>query len=89
MIIENLDFNPHRSSIVTKANICISFINRNISNWPKQSRELAYLSPVRSQFEYGVIWDPYQMKNISRLDYVQIKAAKFIKQDYSKYNSVS
>ncbi len=44
---------------------------------------------MRSQLEYTcVAWDPYQIKDISNLEKVQRKAARFIKEDYSKYNSV-
>ena len=32
---------------------------------------------------------PYQIKDISNLEKVQRKAARFVKQDYSKYNSVT
>ncbi len=66
------------------------FIKRNISNYTQELRELTYLSQLRSQLEYAyVVWDPYQIKNISNLEKVQRKAARFVKQDYSKYNSVT
>ncbi len=52
--------------------------------------ELAYLSLVRSLLEYVCAgWDSYQIKHISNLEKVQGKAARFDKQDYSKYNSVT
>ncbi len=45
---------------------------------------------VRSQLEYAhVVLDPYKIKYISYLDKVQRKAARFVEQDYSKYNSLT
>ncbi len=52
-------------------------------------RELSNLSLVRPKLEYAcVAWEPY--KKISQfLTKVQRKAARFVKQDYSKYISVT
>jgi hypothetical protein len=90
MITEEIDWNPHINNTVTKANKCLGFIKRNISNCPQELREMAYLSLVRSQLEYAcVAWDPHKIKDISNLERVQRKAARFVKQDYSKYSSVT
>ena len=90
MITEELDWSPHINDISTKANKCLGFIKRNISNCPQEFREMAYLPLVRSQLEYAcVAWDPHKIKDISNLEKVQRKAARFVKQDYSKYSSVT
>ncbi len=71
IITEHFDWSPHINSIVTKANRCLGFIKRSISNCPHELRELAYLSLVRSQLEYAcVVWDTYQIKDISNLEKV-------------------
>ncbi len=45
---------------------------------------------MRSQLKYAcVVWDPDQIKHISNLKKEQMKAAPFVKQDYSKFNSVT
>ena len=42
------------------------------------TRSLAYMSLVRPILEYGAAcWDPYRERQISVLDRVQMKAAKF------------
>ena len=90
MITEELDWSPHINNTITKANKCLGFIKRNVSNCPQELREMAYLSLVRSQLEYAcVAWDPHKIKDISNLEKVQRKAARFVKQDYSKYSSVT
>jgi len=44
----------------------------------KNTKTLAYMSPVHPILEYGVAcWDPYRECQISALDHVQNKAAKF------------
>jgi len=44
----------------------------------KNTKSLAYTSPVRPILEYGAAcWDPYRERQISALDRVQNKAAKF------------
>ncbi len=37
----------------------------------------------------GITWDTYQIKDILNLEKVQRKAARFVKQDYSNYNSLT
>ena len=45
----------------------------------KNTKSLAYMSLVRSILEYGAAcWDPYRECQISALDRVQNKAAKFV-----------
>jgi hypothetical protein len=47
---------------------------------------MAYLS----QLEYAcVAWDPHKIKDISNLEKVQRKAARYVKQNYSKHSSVT
>ena len=48
------------------------------------TRSLAYMSLVRPILEYGAAcWDPYREGQISVLDRVQMKAAKFAQYMYS------
>ncbi len=69
MITETLAWNFDITQYSNKANICLGFIKRNISNWSQELRQLAYLSLVRSQLEYAcVVWEPYQIKDISNVE---------------------
>ncbi len=90
MVTEELDRSPHINNTVTKAKRCLGFIKRNISNCPQELREMAHLSLVRFQLEYAcVTWDPHHLKDISNLEKIQRKAERFVKQDHSKYSSVT
>jgi len=51
---------------------------RIVKKGNKNTKSLAYTSLVRSILEYGAAcWDPYKESQISALDRVQNKAAKF------------
>ena len=52
--------------------------NENIKKGNRNTKSLAYRSLVRPVLEYGAgCWDPYREGQISALDKVQNKAAKF------------
>ncbi len=50
-------------------------MNYSFNNCPQELRELAYMSMIISQLEYiYVVWDSYQIKDISNIENVQWKA---------------
>ena len=53
-------------------------------------KETAYVSLVRLVLEYSApIWDPYLVKDISALEKVQRKAARYVLSDYGRTSSVT
>ena len=63
---------------VQKAWRALHFVIRIVKNGNKNTKSLAYTSLVRPILEYGAAcWDPYRECQISALDRVQNKAAKF------------
>jgi len=89
-INENLTWDTHIDSISSKANRTIGFLRRNLAHAPKELKELAYFSLVRSVLEYSCqVWDPYLKKQTDQLEMTQRRAARFVTQDYSSYSSVT
>ena len=61
----------------------------NLWNYPRNVREIAYTSLARPKLEYAsAAWDPFLKKDISALERVQGKAARFCSQNYNRYASV-
>ena len=89
-IREDLQWENHISGITAKANRTLGFLRRNLRYCPKQLRELAYFSLVRSRLEYAsIVWDPYWAKDITKLEGVQRRAARFVTNDHRRTSSVS
>ena len=96
-ILKNVDNNPylgltiakdqkwstHIDNISKKASSTLGFIQRNLKKCPTECKKTAYVALVRSTLEYGAtIWDPYIEKDVSKLEKIQRKAVRFIKNDY-------
>ena len=89
-ISSELHWSPHISNISAKANNTLAFLRRNLKYCPRQLKENAYLSFVRSQLEYSAfIWDPYRVSDSNQLDRVQKRAARFVFSDYSYHSSIT
>ena len=85
-----LKWSEHISSISSKASRSLELIKRNLWNCPKKVRETAYTSIVRPKLEYAsASWDPHYKKDVSTLERVQRKAARFCLQNFSKTASVT
>ena len=86
----NLSWSPHIEDITSKAFSKLAFLQRNISHCPRKTKTLAYQSLIRPKLEYSVgIWDPHTKKDISRLEAVQRKAARFVTGDFGQESSVT
>ena len=89
-ISENLQWEKQIAGITTKASRSLGFLRRNLRSCPKQLRQLAYFSIVRSRLEYGAaIWDPYLAKDTKQVEVIQRKAARFVMQDHKRTSSVT
>ena len=85
-----LKWSDHISSISSKASRSLGVIKRNLWNCPRKVRETAYTSIVRPKLEYAsASWDPHYKKDISTLERVQRKAARFCLQNFNKTASVT
>ena len=89
-ISNDLTFSAHINSTINKANRQLGFLRRNLRYCPKQLKETAYVSLIRSILEYGsTVWNPYLEKDKAALEMVQRRAARFVCKDYRRDSSVS
>ena len=89
-INDKLSWNNHIYSITQKANKSLNFINRNFRTCTSKIKEKLYFTYVRPTLEYSSsVWDPYTSVNISRLESVQRRAARFVRSCYSRDQSVT
>ena len=87
-ISNQLKWSAHVSMTAAKANKSLGTIQRNLWNCPKNVKEIAYTSLVRPKLEYtSAAWDPFLKKDISALERVQRKTARFCSQNYNRYAS--
>ena len=89
-IDSNLDWSKHISSIVSRGYSKLGFLRRNLKGCPSKLRGTAYYSLVRPQLEYcSSIWNPHKQFNVSKIEGVQSKAARFVSNKYRRKDSVS
>ena len=85
-----LNWNTHIDKMVNKARQTSSFINRNLRKSPESSKELAYKAMLRPVLEYAsTVWDPHTQENINKIEMVQRRAARFVKNQYGQTASVT
>jgi hypothetical protein len=89
-ITNDLTWTNHISQIVKKANSTLGFLRRNLSDCPSACKNTAYKAMIRSILEYGgIIWDPHIKKEVSILESIQKRSARFVFRDYRKCSSVT
>ena len=76
-ITNKLDRSKHAALTTEKGNNIFAFLRRNLKTCLK--RIDAYTTLARPVLEYGdAIWDPYLGKDISSIEMVQGRAARFV-----------
>ena len=89
-ISSDLRLNNHCDFVVKKSSKTLNFISRNFYHCTRETKAKLYPSLVRPSLEYACCaWDPYTQRNISNLEKVQRRAARFGFRDYSRNSSVS
>jgi hypothetical protein len=90
LLSNDLKWSTHIDTVCNKANSTLGFIRRNLFECPKELKDLAYKSLVRSKLEYACsVWNPHLVKDISRLEMTQRRAARWVCNDYSRESSVT
>lgn len=89
-ITSNLKWEKHISNICAKAFKKLCFLRRKLSKSPTSVKLTAYKTLIRPTLEYAsVVWDPHYRKDISSLELIQRRAARFIIGDYRHSSSVT
>ena len=89
-INNKLSWNNHINKTVTKANKTLGLLRRNFHHCQQSVKAMASKTLVRPQLEYcSTIWDPYQQVYINAVEAIQNRAARFVKCNCSRHNSVS
>ena len=84
----DLTWKTHISNITSKANRILNLLHRHLGNQEVKSR--AFTSLARPHLEYSSsVWDPYLKKDISTIEKVQCKGARFVTGNYSYRDSVT
>ena len=89
-ISHDLSWNTHINRITNNSNRTLGFLKRNINTKHEKVKSLAYKTLVRPQLEYASsVWSPYSQVNTHKLEMVQRRSVRWVKQDYSRYSSVT
>ena len=90
LLSNDAKWSQHISAICKQANATLGFLRRNLYNCPKDLKKLAYIVVVCSKLEYAsCVWNPYLVKDITHLEKIQRRSARFICCNYDWSKSVT
>ena len=88
-ITSDMRWSNHISNICGKANKTLGFLRRNVNINSTSVKESAYKSLVRPLVEYASsVWDPHLQKDITRLEMIQRRAARYVSNKHGNRSSV-
>ena len=88
-VASDLRWNRHVNSIVAGANTTLRFLKRNLRVSSPAVKQSAYFTFVRPKLEYASsVWDPHTLGNISVLETVQRRAARWVLGRFQNRSSV-
>ena len=74
-----LSWSPHVNHICNKVNCILGFLNRNLHHTPQNIKEYTCKQLVLPSVDYcSSIWDPYIKSDISKLEMLQHRVARFV-----------
>ena len=89
-ITDDLKWDQHIKSICDKANRTIGFLRRNLNIGAPSIKERAYFTLVRPLVEYAsTVWDPHTQTNVQKLEMVQRRASRYVKNRHRNTSSVT
>ena len=89
-ISDNISWTPHIDSVSKKANQTLRFLKRNIKVHNKDLKSTAYTTLVQPQLENASrVWSPHTAIDITKLEAVQRRSARWATRDYQRTSSVT
>lgn len=89
-ISSNLSWNHHINRTTTSAGKTLGFLRRNIKTRREDIKQCAYKTLVRPQVEYAsTVWSPHTQQSIHKVEMIQRRAIRWVKHNYSTYDSVT
>ena len=86
---DDLRWNQHVDAITAKASRSLGFLRRNLQVKNEKLKTNAFFSLVRPQLEYAsTVWDPHTAANINKIEMVQRRAARYVKNRWYYKSSV-
>ena len=86
----SMTWSHHIQTIVNKATKMLNFVKRTLYQCDPEVKATAYSTLVRPSLECAtVVWDPHQQYLINSIEMVQLRAARWVKQEYSVTTSVT
>ena len=90
MLDDHLSWSIHVTNVANKATRMLYFLKRHLSKCSSNVKTSAYLLMVCPLMEYAcVVWDPHYQSQVSVLEKIQRRAARWVLSDYSYHSSVS
>ena len=83
-----MDWDKHVQCIVMKAACTLGFLQRNLKIASVKLRDKAYMSFVQPLEHASSVWDPYLESDISQMEAIQRKAARFVINQHHRTTSV-
>ena len=88
-ITKDLRWDSHVNKVINKANKTLGFLRRTLKIGSVATKERAYKTLARPTLEYACsVWDPYTVKNTTRLEKVQRRAARWVVNRHRQTSSV-
>jgi len=89
-LTSDLTWKHHINNITGKANKILNLLRRHLYNCNQEVKKKAFTTFVRPHLEYSSsVWDPYYKQDITALEKVQRRGARFVTGIYSYNHSVT
>ena len=90
VIDAKLTWKEHVKQVVSKANVALAFLRRNLRSCPRQIKEHCFKTSVQPIIEYAsTVWAPHTTQSIDKIEMIQRRAARFVYNKYQRNTNVT